>query len=76
MHNNQVSDDFATPVPCLADPNLIAYDVSISDVSGLQVPARMVDGTEGREFFLTVANAGPYPATGTVTVTSGGGGGH
>jgi len=43
MHNNQVSDDFATPVPCLADPNLIAYDTSISNVSGLQVPARMVD---------------------------------
>ena len=44
MHNNQVSDDFATPVPCLADPNLIAYDTSISDVSGLQVPPLLACG--------------------------------
>jgi len=44
--------------------------VSISDVSGLQVPAQMVDGSEGREFVVTVTNAGPDPATGTVTVTA------
>lgn len=71
MHNWPVpaAADFETPVPCeaLAD---ITYDVSISPVSGLQVPRNIVSGTEGREFTVTVANAGPDPATGTVTVTA------
>ena len=30
----------------------------------------MVDGTEGREFTVAVANAGPDAASGTVTVTA------
>jgi hypothetical protein len=66
------ADVFGTPVVCDADPDLIAYDVLISDVSGLQVPAQMVDGSEGREFFLTVTNASSStdPATGTVKVTA------
>lgn len=66
------ADVYGTPVPCIADPDLIAYDVLISEDSGLQVPAQMVDGSEGREFFVTVANASSStdPATGTVTVTA------
>ena len=70
MHNWPIpdADVFATPVSCVASDD-IAYDVSISDVSGLQVPKQMVDGGDGREFFVTVANAGPEAATGTVTVT-------
>lgn len=69
MHTWPVPGDFATPVPCSASGN-IHYDVSISDVSGLQVPVRMVAGTEGREFTLTVANAGPDAASGTVLLTA------
>jgi len=64
------ADVFATPVPCYPQTELTTYDVSISDVSGLQVPKQMVDGSEGREFVVTVANAGPDPASGTVTVTA------
>ena len=72
MHTNQVPVDFETPVPCTPDPTVIAYDVLISDVSGLQVPAQIVDGSEGREFVVTVANASGSadPASGTVTVTA------
>ena len=44
--------------------------MSISDKSGLEVPVRMVAGTEGREFGLTVANAGPDAASGSVTLTA------
>ena len=71
MHENQVPVDFETPVPCVASGD-IAYDVLISDVSGLQVPKNIVDGSEGREFTVTVANASGSadPATGTVTVTA------
>ena len=69
MHSNPVPSDYATAVTCEADPS-ITYDVSISDVSGLQVPVRMVAGTEGREFTVAVANGGPDPAAGTVTVTA------
>lgn len=69
MHTWPVPGDFATPVPCLASGD-INYDVSISDISGLQVPVKMVAGTEGREFTLTVANAGPDAATGTVLLTA------
>jgi hypothetical protein len=68
MHNWPVPGDFPTPVPC-ADSGLISYDVSISDVSGLQVPVNMVAGTD-REFTLTVANAGPDAATGAVLLTA------
>ncbi len=64
------ADTFATPVPCYPQPELTTYDVLISDVSGLQVPKQMVDGSEGREFVVTVANAGPDLATGTVRVTA------
>jgi len=71
MHNWPVpnADEYATPVPCNARTD-IAYDVSIPEQSGLQVPRNIVTGTEGREFIVTVANAGPDPATGTVTVTA------
>jgi len=64
------ADVFGTPVPCTANAELTTYDVSISDVSGLQVPMQMVDGSEGREFVVTIANAGPDPASGTITVTA------
>jgi len=72
MHSWQVPVDFETPVPCEPTPGDIAYDVLISDVSGLQVPRNVVDGSEGREFFLSVANASGSadPASGTVTVTA------
>lgn len=72
MHENQVPVDFETPVPCEPIPGDIAYDVLISDVSGLQVPTQIVDGSEGREFFLSVANANGSAdqASGTVTVTA------
>jgi len=72
MHSWPIPDEavYATAVPCYADPDLITYDVSISDVSGLQVPTQMVDGSEGREFVVTVANNGPDPASGVVTVTA------
>ena len=71
MHENQVPVDVETEVPCSPSDD-IAYDVLISDVSGLQVPTQMVDGSEGREFTVTVANASgsANPASGTVTVTA------
>jgi hypothetical protein len=71
MHSNPVPGGFETAVPCIASGD-ITYDVSISEVSGLQVPVRMVAGTEGREFTVTVNNesSSPDPATGTVTVTA------
>ena len=72
MHENQVPVDFETAVPCQATPGDINYDVLISDVSGLQVPRNIVDGSEGREFVVTVTNASGSadPASGTVTVTA------
>ena len=71
MHENQVPVDVETEVPC-APSGDIAYDVLISDVSGLQVPTQMVDGSEGREFTVTVASASGSVdlASGTVTVTA------
>jgi hypothetical protein len=65
------ADIYATPVVCVPS-DAIAYDVLISEESGLQVPKQMVDGSEGREFFVTVANASGSadPASGTVTVTA------
>lgn len=71
MHIWQVPVDFETPVFCEASGE-ITYDVSISEVSGLQVPVRIVDGTEGREFSVTVNNesSSPDSAMGKVTVTA------
>jgi hypothetical protein len=71
MHSNPVPAHYVTAVPCAASGE-ITYDVSISDVSGLQVPVRIVDGSEGREFTLTVNNesGSPDAASGTVTVTA------
>jgi len=71
MHSNPLPLGYETAVTCAAIPGGdTTYDVSISDVSGLQVPVQMVDGTEGREFTVAVDNAGPDTASGTVTVTA------
>ena len=68
-HDRPLPLGYETPVPLSCIPSTDAiYDVSISPDSGLQVPVRMVIGTEGREVILTVANAGPDTATGTATV--------
>ena len=69
MHTNAVPVGYETPVSCEAS-GATFVDVSISGVSGLQVPKQMVDGSEGREFVVTVANAGPDAASGTITVTA------
>ncbi|MGK2904832.1 MAG: hypothetical protein ACSLFH_00570, partial [Desulfuromonadales bacterium] len=61
---------YDTPVACEAADNGIIYDLSISPESGLQVPVQMVSTTEGREFIVTIANAGPDTANGTVLVTA------
>jgi hypothetical protein len=64
------ADVYGTPVFCEADLDADPrYDVSISEESGLQVPMTYVNGTD-RELIVTVANAGPDSATGTVTVTA------
>jgi hypothetical protein len=47
---------------------VIRYDVSINADTGLAVPVNMVANEDGREVTVTVANSGPYPATGSVTV--------
>jgi len=71
MHNWPVPSTYPTAVPCSASGNM-TYDVSISEESGLQVPKKMVDGSEGREFVVSVANqsSSPDSATGHVTVTA------
>lgn len=69
MHTWPIPGEHATLLTCEASAD-ITYDLSISDVSGLQVPTQMVDGGEGREFVITVSNAGPDAATGYVTVTA------
>lgn len=69
MHNWPVPGTYPTPLSCTAS-GTTQYDLSISSESGLQVPVRMVAGTEGREFTLTVANAGPDAATGIAIVTA------
>jgi len=69
MHNWPAPADFPTPLTCSAS-GAVHYDLSISADSGLQVPVRMVAGTEGREFTLAVANAGPDAAVGTAVVTA------
>jgi hypothetical protein len=75
MHSNPVPEAYETKMPTCADSGTPPsgdprYDVYISDVSGLQVPVQIVDGSEGREFSVTVANSGPDAASGTVTVTA------
>ena len=71
MHSNPLPLAYVTPVPCGATPGGdTTYDVSISPQSGLQVPVQMVDGSEGREFTVSIANAGPDAATGYVEVTA------
>lgn len=67
MHMWPVPEEFEARLTCDVAAD-IYYDVSISGDSGLQVPVRMVAGTEGREGTVTVANAGPAEATGTVMV--------
>jgi hypothetical protein len=71
MHTYAVPDADTTPVPCtpLPDPT-DEYDLSISEKSGLKVPRQVVATTEGREFVVTVDNAGPDTAAGTLTVTA------
>jgi hypothetical protein len=70
-HDRPLPLDYETPVPICGDPNQnTKYDLSISQVSGLQVPTQIVDGSEGREFTVTVANAGPAAVSGEVTVTA------
>ena len=69
MHSHPIPLDYATELVCEASGET-GYDLSISDVSGLQVPARMVAGTEGREFTVAITNLGPDTAEGTVTVTA------
>lgn len=69
MHSWPLPGDYATSLACVASGDSHC-DVSISDQSGLQVPVRMVAGTEGREFTLTVANAGPDATTGTLVLTA------
>lgn len=67
MHSWPLPADYTTPLECEAS-EITGYDLSISSESGLQVPEQMVDGSEGREFIVTVANAGPDKAIGTVKV--------
>jgi hypothetical protein len=71
MHTYAVPDADKTPVPCtpLPDPT-DEFDLSISAKSGLKVPKQVVATTEGCEFVVTVANAGPDTAAGTLTVTA------
>ena len=71
MHNWPVPADGETAIPCTAIPNpTLKYDLSISDQSGLKVPRQVVASTEGREFTVSVANAGPDLASGTIVVTA------
>lgn len=69
MHTWPIPGDYAAPLACTAS-GATQYDVSISADSGLQVPVRMVAGTEGREFTVSVANAGPDTAVGVVELTA------
>ncbi len=63
-HSWPIPGDYPTKLTC-GPSGETHYDVSISEESGLQVPVRMVVGTT-REFTVTVANAGPDAASGTV----------
>jgi hypothetical protein len=62
------ADVYGTPVPCTPSDD-INYDVSISEVSGLQVPRNIVDGSSDRELIVTVANSGD-DATVTLRMTA------
>lgn len=71
MHSNPIPVGYETPVPCTAAPGGdTSYDLSISEESGLQVPRQIVDGSEGREFTVAIANSGPDLASGSVLVTA------
>jgi len=71
MHTYEVPPESATEVPCAPIPNPTdQYDLSISEKSGLKVPKQVVASTEGREFIVSVDNAGPDTAAGTVVVTA------
>ena len=71
MHEHPLPPEDVTPVTCTppADPDVL-FDLSISERSGLQVPKQVIATTEGREFVVTVNNAGPQMAAGTLTVTA------
>ena len=68
MHSNPIPEGYETALVCEAAGDIF-YDLSISEQSGLQVPKNYVSGTE-REFTVTVANAGPDAANGSVIVTA------
>jgi len=71
MHTYAVPATSATALTCTPTPDPTdSYDLSISERSGLQVPKQIVATTEGREFIVSVANAGPDVASGTLTVTA------
>ena len=71
MHTYAIPPDSGTEVPCMPLPNPTdQYDLSISEKSGLKVPRQIIATTEGREFVVTVSNAGPDVAAGTLTVTA------
>ncbi len=71
MHDHPLPVGYETPVPICDVPDQdTIYDLSISEQSGLQVPRQIVDGSEGREFTVAVANAGPDAASGSVIVTA------
>lgn len=71
MHNWPVPADGETVIPCVATPDpTLHYDLSISEQSGLKVPKQVVATTEGRELVVTISNAGPDMAAGTITVTA------
>jgi hypothetical protein len=72
MHSWQVPVGYETALPCEASDEIF-YDLSISEESGLQVPARYVNNKE-REFFVNVTNLGPDTANGVVTVVATNGG--
>jgi len=70
-HDRPMPLGYETAVPLCDVPDTdLIYDVSLSEESGLQVPTRMVDGSEGRDFTVEVTNAGPNDASGIVTVTA------
>ncbi len=70
MHDKPVPVDFETPVPCEAIRVTSPMTSRSARCPACRCPRNIVDGSEDREFIVTVANAGPDPATGTVTVTA------
>jgi hypothetical protein len=70
-HDRPLPLGYETAVPLCDVPDTdLIYDVFISEESGLQVPVQMVDGSEGRDFTVSVGNVGPDAASGIVTVTA------